>query len=80
MVLGLIIVSIIIVILETPGLVKKRLWKELVVFFIVLSLGMIYSIGQQKDWSLPNPERDLEYMVEPFLTNLNVELFSQKTD
>lgn len=80
MVFGLIILSIVIVILETPGLVKKRLWKELVVFFIVLSLGMIYSVGQQNDWSLPNPERDLEYMVEPFLTNLNVELFSQKTE
>lgn len=80
MVFGLIILSIVIVIIETPELVNKRLWKELVVFFIVLSLGMIYSVGQHKDWALPNPERDLEYMVEPFLTNLNIELFSQKTD
>lgn len=78
MVFGLIILSVIIVIIEAPGLVKKRLWKELVGFFIVLSLGMIYSIGQQYDWSLPNPERDLEYMVEPFLTKLNIEVFSQK--
>ena len=79
MVFWIILLSIVIVCLETPGLVKKRLWKELGVFIIILSLGMIYSVGQIYDWSLPNPEKRLEYMVEPFLKKLSVEFFSEKT-
>jgi len=74
MLLVLVIVS-----LETPQLVKKRLWKELVVFSIILSLGMIYSVGQIYNWSLPNPEKRLEYMVKPFLNKLSKELFLEKT-
>lgn len=74
----IILLSIVIVILETPGLVKQRLWKELGVFLIVLSLGIIYSVGQIVDWSLPNPEKRLEYLVEPFLHKLSVELFLEK--
>ena len=79
MVFWIILLSIVIVVIETPGLVKKHLWKELVVFFILLSLGMIYSVGQIYDWSLPNPEKRLEYMVQPFLKKLSVEFFLEKT-
>lgn len=79
MVILLILLVLVVVILETPELVKKRLWKELVVFSIILSLGMIYSVGQVYSWSLPNPEKRLEYMVKPFLKKLSVELFLEKT-
>lgn len=79
MVFWIILLSIVIVCLETPGLVKKRLWKELGVFFIILSLGIIYSVGQIYDWSLPNPEKRLEYLVQPFLEKLSAELFLEKT-
>lgn len=79
MVFGLIALAMIIIIIETPGLVKKRLWKELVVLFITSSLGMIYSVGQLYDWSLPNPEKRLEYLVEPFHKKLSVEFFLEKT-
>lgn len=65
MVIVLILVFAVIIALQVPGLVKGRLWKELTVFFILLSLGMIYSVGQIYNWPLPNPTKRMEYMFEP---------------
>lgn len=65
MVYWLILVFAVIVAIEAPGMVKNRLWKELAVFCLLLSVGIIYSVGQIYDWPLPNPTRRMEYMFEP---------------
>lgn len=51
--LGLIFIGIIAV--EAPGLIKKRMWRELAAFLGLLIIGMIYSYGQVLDLPLPNP-------------------------
>ena len=65
MVVLLLLVFIAIIVSHVPELVRARLWKEIVVFFVLLTLGIIYSFGQIYDWSLPNPTKHMEYMFEP---------------
>ncbi|MDD4236938.1 MAG: hypothetical protein PHT62_00060 [Desulfotomaculaceae bacterium] len=54
-----------IIALQAPGLIKGRLWKELTVFSIMLSFGLIYSVGQIYRWQLPNPTKRMEYLFVP---------------
>lgn len=65
MVYGLIAIFAVIIILQVPPLVKKDLWKELIVYGVILSLGIIYSIGQLYHWPLPNPTKKAEYLFAP---------------
>ena len=65
MVIGLILIFAAMIALQAPGLVKGRLWKELTVFLILLSLGLLYSVGQIYRWPLPNPTKRMEYMFVP---------------
>jgi hypothetical protein len=51
--------------IQLPGLIKKRLWKDLIVYLTIFFLGSIYSIGLPLDWSLPNPTKFMEYKFEP---------------
>ena len=62
MVIGLILFFATIIALQVPRLVKKKLWKELIVFSVLFSLGLIYSVGQIYHWPLPNPTKKMEYM------------------
>lgn len=61
----LLFVFSIIIIIEVPELVKNRMWRELLVFSVLLLTGMLYSIGQIYEWPLPNPTGKMEYMFEP---------------
>lgn len=65
MVYGLSAVFLVIILLQVPPLVKKGLWKELLVYSVILTLGILYSIGQVYHWPLPNPTKRMEYLFEP---------------
>ena len=54
-----------IIAVEVPGLVKKRLWRELAVFAVLLVIGMVYSFGQVLELPLPNPVRGIEAVFKP---------------
>lgn len=54
-----------IILLEVPGLVKKKMWRELVAFSVYLSIGMALSIPQVLGVKLPNPTRAIEALVRP---------------
>ncbi|MFZ5967329.1 MAG: hypothetical protein ACOYVK_09165 [Bacillota bacterium] len=51
--------------LEVPGLVKKRMWRELGVYFLLMAIGIFYSFGQVFDWPLPNPTKGVEAIFKP---------------
>ncbi len=65
MVLVFIIVSIAIILLEAPGLVKKKMWRELAAFLAYLSLGMALVIPQALGVKLPNPTKAIEALFRP---------------
>lgn len=51
--------------LEVPGLVKKKMWRELVVFSVYLSVGMALSIPQVLGARLPDPNKIIESLFLP---------------
>jgi hypothetical protein len=50
---------------EVPGLIKERMWRELIAFSVLLLIGMIYSYGQVLALSLPNPATVLDFLFQP---------------
>ncbi len=50
---------------QTKPLFKKKLWKEITVYFFLLSLGALYSYGIIFDLSLPNPTLILTDLFKP---------------
>ncbi|SHI86626.1 hypothetical protein [Desulfofundulus thermosubterraneus] len=62
----LLIVSFIgIILLEVPGLVKKKMWRELVAFSVYLAIGMALSIPQVLGIKVPNPSKAIEALFKP---------------
>lgn len=65
MIVLLIIVFIGIILFEVPGLVKKKMWRELAAFSVYLSIGMALSIPQVLGVELPNPTKAIEALFKP---------------
>ncbi len=65
MIVLLIMAFIGIVLFEAPGLIKKKMWRELAAFSLYLSIGMALSIPQVLGITLPNPTKAIEALVKP---------------
>ncbi len=50
---------------EAPALVRKKMWRELAAFGVLMIIGMIYSYGQVLDLPLPNPTEGIMYIFKP---------------
>ena len=61
----LILLFIGIILFEAPGLVKKKMWRELAAFSVYLSVGMALSIPQVLGVKLPNPTKAIEALFKP---------------
>lgn len=59
-------IFLVIFVIQVADLIQKRQWKEIVVVSVLLLLGALYSLGQIYDWPLPNPNRRMEQISEPF--------------
>ncbi len=59
------LVFIIIIALQVPPLVKRKMWRELISFGVLLFLSMIYSFGLVLGLPLPNPARAVEAVFTP---------------
>ena len=59
------ILFIAIIAFEVPGLLRKKMWRELAAFSVLLLLGMLYSFGQALEVPLPNPTRGIMTIFEP---------------
>ena len=60
----LVLAFAILVLIEVPKLIKKKHWRELIVFSVILALAFVTSIYQLKDIEIPNPVRDTQYFVK----------------
>ncbi|RKL61673.1 hypothetical protein DXT63_15560 [Thermoanaerobacteraceae bacterium SP2] len=54
-----------VVLMEVPGMVKNKMWRELAVFFIFLVVGMGLSIPQVLGLKIPNPTKAIEAIFKP---------------
>ncbi|MGB9803181.1 hypothetical protein [Desulfofundulus sp.] len=64
-VLMLIVLFTGIILFEVPGLVKKKMWRELAAFSVYLAIGMALSIPQVLGVKVPNPSRAIEALFKP---------------
>jgi hypothetical protein len=46
---------------EILGLIRKKYWRELIVFLLLLSSAFILSLLQPFDIKIPNPIKGVEY-------------------
>lgn len=60
----LVLAFIIMALIEVPGLVRKKHWRELAVFSVILTLAFVISVYQVKDIEILNPARDTQYFVK----------------
>ena len=54
-----------IILFEAPGLVKKKMWRELAAFSVYLWIGMALSIPQALGIKMPNPTKAIEALFKP---------------
>ncbi|OAT85561.1 hypothetical protein [Desulfotomaculum copahuensis] len=65
----LIIVFGLIIAAQAPPLIKKKMWRELAAFSVLMLIGMFYSFGLALNLPLPNPAKAVEAVFAP-LTRL----------
>ena len=62
----LVLVFIAIIAWEAPGLVRKKMWRELAAFSVLLLLiGMVLGFGLVLELPLPNPTKGIEAVFRP---------------
>ncbi|MGI6492927.1 MAG: hypothetical protein GX949_00335 [Peptococcaceae bacterium] len=53
------------ILLEVPGLVKKKAWRELAAFSFFLLLGFALALPQVLGIKVPNPNNAIEALFKP---------------
>jgi hypothetical protein len=67
MIFLLIVIFIGVAFLELPGLIKRRYWRELKVFSLFLLIAFIMSLFHIIGIPLPNPVKEMDYLVKDIL-------------
>lgn len=62
----LVLVFILIIFLEAPGLIKKKAWRELAAFSFFLLLGFALALPQVIGLEVPSPNIVIEAIFQPF--------------
>jgi hypothetical protein len=72
---GILLIGAIISLIEVPPLVKKKWWREIIVYLILLSVGMTLAILISKDVTIPTPIDLLTKIYSP-VTNFFEKILS----
>ncbi len=67
MVFPIIMAFLVIILLEVPGLVSKKMWRELTAFAALLIIGMALSITHTLGVMIPNPNKYIEILFKPLV-------------
>lgn len=59
------IVFIAVIAVETPGMIRGKMWRELAAFSVLLVIGMVYSFGAALDLPVPNPTDAIMTIFQP---------------
>ena len=54
----------VIALIEVPGLIKKKHWRELTVFSVILALAFFVSVMQLLHIEIWNPVRDSQFFIK----------------
>ncbi|GAW92421.1 hypothetical protein [Calderihabitans maritimus] len=50
---------------EVPPLVKKKSWKELIAFALLMLMGVTMAVFQVLEIPFPNPNKAIEFVFKP---------------
>ncbi|GAA3411418.1 hypothetical protein ACFFNY_20015 [Paenibacillus hodogayensis] len=64
-VVGILVLAILVCAFEVPGLLRKRFYKDLVVFSCLLFAGVALCIAYSQDVKIPNPVDGINYLFMP---------------
>ena len=64
MVYGLIFIFILIIFFEIPGLIRRKLWRELAAFSVFITIGFVLSFLQVIGVKIPSPNDGITFLVE----------------
>ena len=69
-----ILIIIILIVIEAPGMVRKKMWKDFAVYLILMTIATIYSLGYIiYSWSwLPDPLKIFTAMLRPLAKILGI--------
>mgnify|MGYP001335284802 CR=1 FL=1 len=60
----------VILFLEVPGMVKKRQWRELTVYSVLMAIALVISAMYILDLDVPNPVKNTQYYVQSLVKHL----------
>lgn len=55
----------VIVAIELPRLIKQKTYREIVIFFVLIALGITLSLGQVLQLPIPNITKGIETVTRP---------------
>ena len=64
MIFLLILGFIALVLFEVPGLIRKKYWRELVAYSVILSLAFFVFLMMTLKIDIPNPVKETQYWVK----------------
>ena len=64
MVYGLIFIFILIIFFDVPSLIRRKLWRELAAFSVLLTIGFVLSFLQVIGVKIPSPNDGITFLVE----------------
>lgn len=73
--IGILAIGALISLFEVPPLVKKKLWKDIVIYFVFLTIGMVLSILMSRGVEIPTPLDWITKVYSPFIKIIE-QLFS----
>jgi hypothetical protein len=59
----LLLVYALIFLVNVPGLVKRKEWKELVAFLVLYAIGFALGLMYALDIPIPSPMKGLQYLI-----------------
>lgn len=65
MIILVILGFLIIIFIEVPGLIKKKMWRELVAFWVFLGIGMTLGTLLALGVEIPSPATPIEKLFKP---------------
>lgn len=65
MLILLIFFFMVVIAVQVPGMLRQGMWKELVVYSILMAVAMALSFAETLDITLPNPTGVTEVLFEP---------------
>ncbi len=60
----------VLIILEAPGMIKKKQWRELTAYSVLMLLAIVISVLYLKHIQIPNPVKNTQYYVKDVFENL----------